>query len=314
MASRFPDQTGWVFNIQRFSIHDGPGIRTTVFLKGCPLHCFWCHNPEGIHPKLEIQFHPARCILCGDCVLLCEQKAHNLQDGVHRYERGSCIQCGRCVDGCPAGALESAGELMTISQVMDEVLSDRPFYETSGGGMTISGGEPLLQLEFTRSLLECCKAEGIHTAIETTAFGRWKDIEALLPVTDIVMMDLKHLDPEKHRQSTGVSNLRILENACRLASTDKPIQFHTPVVPGVNDSPEEIAAIAKFVNELIGLRRAAQEQPEDISLVLLPFHRLAADKYISLGLDYKASTLEMPSKEKIHALVETARQYGINVK
>ena len=154
MAKPLINQSGWVFNIQRFSIHDGPGIRTTVFLKGCPLHCFWCHNPEGMHPRQEIQFYPARCIMCGECVLACQQGAHILQDGMHTYNRELCIQCGRCVAGCPAGAVELVGKEMSVDQVMQEVLADRPFYETSCGGMTVSGGEPLLQVEFTRSILE----------------------------------------------------------------------------------------------------------------------------------------------------------------
>ena len=314
MAKLSSNQLGWVFNIQRFSIHDGPGIRTTVFLKGCPLHCFWCHNPEGMHPRQEIQFYPSRCIMCGECVQVCKPRAHILQDGLHIYERELCTQCGRCVADCPAGAVELTGKEMTVDQVMQEVLADRPFYETSGGGMTVSGGEPLLQMEFTSSLLECCKAEGIHTAIETSGSASWKKMEKLLPVTNLVLMDLKHMNPEKHRQFTGISNRRILENARRLALTDKAILFHTPVVPGVNDTPEDIAAIAQFTSDLVNLRATSQKQPAEISLVLLPFHRLAADKYKSLGLDYRASTLEMPTKEKMQALVEIAKQYRINVK
>jgi len=314
MAKLLINQIGLVFNIQRFSIHDGPGIRTTVFLKGCPLHCFWCHNPEGMRPRQEIQFYPARCIMCGECVLACQQGAHILRDGVVTYDRELCTQCGRCVESCPAEAVELAGKEMTVDQVMQEVLADRPFYETSGGGMTISGGEPLLQMEFTCSLLEYCKAEGIHTAIETSGSVRWEKMEQLLPVTDLVLMDLKHMDPEKHRQFTGVSNRRILENARRLAQTDKAILFHTPVVPGVNDTPEEIAAIAQFTFDLVKLRATTQKQPADISLMLLPFHRLAADKYKSLGMDYRASNLDMPSKEKMQTLLDIAKQYRINVK
>jgi pyruvate formate lyase activating enzyme len=295
--------SGIVFNIQRFSIHDGPGIRTTVFLKGCPLRCFWCHNPEGIKPKVEVAFYSSRCITCSECVQICSQGAHSIKDGVHLYDRLLCQVCGKCVEGCAAQALEMTGKEMTVAQVMAEVRADSAFYANSGGGMTISGGEPLLQHEFTAALLACCKQEGIHTAVETSAFFKWDDLESLLNVTDLVMMDIKHMDDAKHRAATGVSNQRILANARRLAETNKPIIFHTPVIPGVNDSPEEIGAIASFVRSLIDVRQSiADARAEPISLVLLPFHRLAGDKYRSLDLEYRASQLEMPGKEQMSAL------------
>jgi pyruvate formate lyase activating enzyme len=195
------------------------------------------------------------------------------------------------------------GKEITVEQVMAEVRADKVFYANSGGGITISGGEPLLQGEFTAALLSRCKQEGIHTAIETSAIFQWEDLEHLLAVTDLVMMDIKHMDDKKHRAATGVSNQRILANALKLAETNKPILFHTPVIPGVNDSPEEIGAIAVFVRNLIDVRGSVYpEQPASISLVLLPFHRLAGDKYRSLDVEYRASQLEMPSKDKILAL------------
>ena len=311
-------ESGIVFNIQRFSVHDGPGIRTTVFLKGCTLHCFWCHNPEGLRLKPEIQFYPERCIGCGACLEACEHGAQVLNDdGVHIYVRENCVMCGKCVDNCFSGALELTGTTMTVDEVMAEVLADRAFYANSGGGVTLSGGEPLLQADFSRAILRRSKAEGLHTAIETCGNYAWSHLESLLPWVDLVMMDLKHMDPDVHREVTGVSNERILKIAKGLMSTSKPVRFRTPVIPTVNDTPEAIGEIAAFVRRLSDLRIAHNaETGTDVPLPvlgLLRFHRLAADKYRSLGLDYKASNLEAPSPAYMDELRDVARGYGIEV-
>jgi pyruvate formate lyase activating enzyme len=331
--------TGVIFNIQRFSIHDGPGIRTTVFLKGCSLRCFWCHNPEGIRRKIEHQFFPSRCILCGVCVTTCPEGAQ-LLNGIGRiYRRDLCVTCGKCLEVCYAEALVPAGRIVTADEVVEEVLRDRAFYESSGGGVTLSGGEPVLQPEFAIAILELCRAEGLHTAIETAANCRWQELAALLPLTDLVMIDIKHMDSAAHRAVTGAGNERILANARRLADTDVPVIFRIPVVPAVNDSDEQIAAIASFVRELAE-RRATRRTPvilsgsspsapapgldseesrpwiaEDrraggISLELLPFHRLAADKYRSLGMDYRAADLEPLSQARMAELAAVARACG----
>jgi pyruvate formate lyase activating enzyme len=294
---------GIVFDVQRFSIHDGPGIRTTVFLKGCTLRCFWCQNPEGIHPKPEIMFYPERCIGCGNCLVACAQKAHTLQNGQHIFDRQKCVACGKCAETCYAGALKIAGRLMTAEEVVKEVLRDRAFYEASGGGVTLSGGEPLLQHEFSKAILEQCKAEGIHTAIETAANCRWTDLSSILAATDLVMMDIKHLDPTKHRRFTGVTNQTILKNAEKLAETGKPLIIRVPVIPEVNDTSEEIGAIAKFIQPFPNLQY----------LELLPFHRLGEGKYYALGLRYAASNLSAPSMERMAALKAEAEKTGIQV-
>ena len=307
--------TGTVFNIQRFSIHDGPGIRTTVFFKGCPLRCFWCHNPEGLRRPPEIRFFPSRCIGCGECAEVCEQTAHTFADGIHSFDRSRCVTCGRCAEICCTEALEMVGQEKTIDEVMDEVLRDRIFYETSNGGVTLSGGEPLLQREFTLELLQRCHAEGLHTAVETSAHCRWEDLAELLPVTDMFMLDIKHMDEKKHREATGMSNQLILANIRHLVKTAKPIVFRTPVIPGVNDSPEDISAIAGCVRELTDLRASEGVDPDAaISLELLAFHRLAGDKYRSLDMQYEADGLESPSKEQMIELVELAKSHGIPVR
>jgi pyruvate formate lyase activating enzyme len=302
-----------VFNIQRFSLHDGPGIRTTVFLKGCSMSCFWCHNPEGQHPEPELRYFPERCIACGQCVISCPNQAHEMHDGAHVFLRDKCELSGLCVETCHPRALQMEGRVMTVGQVMDEILPDRPFYESSGGGVTLSGGEPALSKDFAREILEQCKANRLHTAIETCGEVPWTSLETLLPFTDMIMADIKHLDSSVHQRATGRPNDRILSNARRLASSGKTIIFRTPVVPSVNDTEEAIVQIAIFVRELIKLSRSAgQNGRGEIKYELLTFHKLAAGKYPSLGLDYKARNIEPPTKARMTALLDAARRSGID--
>jgi pyruvate formate lyase activating enzyme len=292
---------GIVTNIQRFSIHDGPGIRTTVFLKGCNLRCFWCHNPETLSRDPELQLFPDRCIGCGECFERCPQGAHIMTDGRRTFLRELCRACGTCVETCYAQALLLVGECKTVDEVVDEVLRDLPFYETSGGGVTLSGGEPLLQLDFSYAILERCRKEGLHTAIETAANFPWKRVAAILPVTDLVMMDVKLMDAERHKAATGVPNARILENAVRLGQEAQALIVRTPIVPGVNDNPEDVAAIAEFAAQL----------PNLLYYELLPFHPMASGKYDSLDLDYRAREMKSPSKEQMDALTEVAARFGV---
>jgi pyruvate formate lyase activating enzyme len=304
--------SGVVFNIQRFSLHDGPGIRTTVFLKGCPLSCFWCHNPEGRHAYAELQYHPDRCIACGACVQACPHSAHELRDGVHLFHRERCRNSFDCVATCYSNALEIAGREMTSEEVIEEVLRDRPFYHEAGG-ITLSGGEPALSGAFAAEVLARAKSEGLHTAIETCGASPWSSLEALLPLTDLVMMDIKVVPSALHKEVTGAGNERILENARRLARTDKPLVFRTPVVPSVNDTEEQITRIVAFLKEIAATRprNGAASRPT-LRYELLPFHRLASDKYASLGMTYEASSLAAPARGTMERLLNIAKSQGLD--
>ncbi len=269
-------KNGVILNIQRFSIHDGPGIRTTVFFKGCNLRCLWCHNPESqaFQPQKMLYLH--KCVGCGACRAVCE-KAFTPQ----------CDACGKCMPVCAHGAREIAGYAISTGALMDEIRKDMPFYEHSGGGVTFSGGEPLLQAEFLEEILRLCKDAGIHTAIETAGNVHWETMERLLPLVDLFLYDLKAIDPQIHKTCTGVSNERILDNARRLqeACPDK-LLFRMPVVPGYNDS--QVGAAAEFA--------------EPCRLELLPYHRTGIGKYEALGLSYSLEELQSPSVETMRAL------------
>jgi pyruvate formate lyase activating enzyme len=238
-------------------------------------------------------------------------------DGTHTFDRERCRTSGECVQVCCSNALEMNGRPMSVDEVMEDILRDRAFYENSAGGVTISGGEPALNATFTRDILERCKREGLHTAIETCGYCSWTALESLLPFTDLVMMDLKLMTPENHQSATGNSNERILANAHMLALTEKPIVFRTPIIPTVNDSEEEFRKIAEFIRTLMDLRRnngKAGDASVGISYELLAFHKLASDKYTSLGMDYRAAHLSPPSKEKMLELVHVAEGAGIEAR
>ncbi len=294
---------GLVFDIQRFSIHDGPGIRTTVFLQGCNLRCFWCHNPESQPLGPQIQFFPDKCVGCANCVRACAHNAQLLLGGQRLYVRDFCQACGRCVQECFAGALVTKARSMTVEQVLAEVERDRDYYAPSKGGVTFSGGEPLLQPDFLRALLRACKSRGLHTAVDTAANVPWESLEMVLPYTNIFLVDVKAHDEELHRRGTGVSNRLILDNLARLVQGRAEVWVRIPIIPGYNDDPAELAAIADLLHGLKGLWR----------IELLPFHHLGAGKYESLGLEYACAGLSIPSPDFMQDAAQSFADRGLPV-
>ncbi len=291
---------GRITSLQRMSIHDGPGIRTVVFMKGCNMRCKWCHNPETWSSTPQIQHIGEKCIHCHTCASVCPQKAIQIEAEQIVIDHKKCTVCGICTDACPTQALSVVGRTISTDELWKELEKDLPFFRSSGGGVTISGGEPLLQKEFVKEFLKFCREKKIHTAIETNLSTSWETIEELLPCVDLWMCDCKTYSSEKHRYWTGTDNHIVLQNIQRLAEKRIPLLVRTPVIPEVNDTEEEIESICQFLAPYAG----------NISYELLGFHTLGFPKYDSLGMpnELKKTKGDLP-KERLNTLKKMLAKY-----
>jgi len=296
--------TGIIFDIEKFSIHDGPGIRTTVFLKGCPLSCWWCHNPESQALDREMWFWERRCIRCGACLEACTQGAILLSGDSVITDGTVCDVCGNCAQVCQAEAREIVGRRVTVAEVMAEIEKDIVFYDESGGGVTFSGGEPLMQPDFLQALLQACKETEIHTAVDTSGFVAWKTLQRISGNVNLFLYDLKLMDDERHRQSTGVSNELVLSNLKALSSQGSQIAVRVPIIPGVNDDSENISKIGAFVASLAHVP----------SISILPYHKAGADKYARLKKTYALPETQPPSEASMAEIAAALQGFGLQVK
>ena len=291
---------GMITDIQRFSLNDGPGIRTTVFLKGCNLHCAWCHNPETIRKKNELMVYPANCIGCGHCVPVCPSGARSIAAGVLQFDRSRCTACGACAAVCFPGALKMAGRSVSVAEVMGEILQDRAYYADSGGGVTLSGGELFCQAEFADALIDACREEKIPVAVETNLNWQFESVRPILEKLDLIMFDVKIFDYVEHKRWTGVENAELLDNARRLDTLDRPLIARTPLIPGATDSAENIRAIAGFLRNFRNLR----------CYELLNFNPLGESKYRALEEKNPFVSARPLKPEALNRLREAAESVG----
>lgn len=295
---------GIIFDIQRSSLHDGPGIRTTVFMKGCPLRCAWCHNPEGLTSSPLLSFLPEKCIGCGHCLPVCRPHGHSITEGRHLLDRSRCVTCGSCARECYAGALEMIGRDVTVAEVMEVVLRDRPFYESSGGGLTLSGGEPLLQAAFCKSLLQQAKQSGLHTCVETCGQYSYDRLEAVAPYVDLFLYDWKESDTTRHLTFCGAGNERILANLRALDGDGSRIRLRCAIIPGFNDRPDHFEGIAEIARSLHNLE----------GVELLPYHPLGVSKMRRFGLDDEDMLrVQTTDQDSLPRWVDFLRQRGLVV-
>ena len=294
--------SGLVFNIQRYSIKDGPGIRTTVFMKGCPLRCQWCSNPESQRTYPEILTYDIKCVRCGKCAEICPTGAITIDEESRKINRAKCTLCLECAKVCPHKAITVSGEFKTVGEIVKEVEADRLFYENSGGGMTVSGGEPLLQHEFVYQVLKACKEKGLHTTLDTSGYSPWDVMERVLKYTDLVLYDIKHMDPKLHRQKTGKSNLLILDNLRKIDTNRVRLWLRVPLIPGYNDSEENLEKVAR-----LGIKMRAEK------ISLLPYHNWGTSKYKGLGRHYRLESVESLSDERIESLKGFIESFGLKV-
>jgi len=309
-------QSGMVFDIKKYSINDGPGIRTTVFLSGCPLACWWCHNPESQSLKPVLMYRENRCLGCGECVEVCPEGAIVLECGssasaaevelrhsIIVTDREKCTKCQTCIATCYSGAREFSGREMTVSEVMSQVVREIPFYDESGGGVTFSGGEPLMQPGFLSALLKACKQQEIQTCVDTSGFANWQVFEQLRGEVDLFLYDLKHMDSMRHKEVTGVPNEAILTNLRALSERGHRIVVRVPLIPGINDDERNLVESGKFLASL----------PRLEAVELMGYHDIAQAKYEALGMEYKLVGLKSPDEAEMRNAAEVLRRFGLNV-
>lgn len=294
--------TAVVFNIQRYSIHDGPGIRTTVFLKGCPLSCVWCSNPESQNSNPKVVCTTKNCMNCGACIEVCNHEGSTLKDGRVQFNVNQCVSCRECLEVCPTNAREIIGKTMTVEEVIKEIEKDKLFYNNSGGGVTFSGGEPLLHYDFLQEIVPKLKEKGIHVAIETTGYCQWEKFWTAVKEMDLILFDLKQSDNKKHKKYVGVENELILENAEKIAALKETI-FRIPVIPGYNDEIENHRKIAALVSSF----------KNKCEVHLIPYHSYGKSKYEKLGKKYELTSVEAPSDESMRKIVRVFKENNIKV-
>ncbi len=296
---------GTIFDLKRYAVHDGPGIRLNVFFKGCPLHCLWCHNPEGVAFEPELMLLPNRCARCGDCLRACSYGALSQNgDGLVRADRSRCTLCGDCVEACQREAIDIVGREVSVEEVVAEAEKERVFFEQSGGGVTLTGGEPLAQPAFAEALMDALREKGFHLALDTSGHASPEIFLRLAGKADLVLFDLKLMNEEKHKKYTGVSNRQILENLRALDLTGKPVWVRFPLIPGINDDGANLQAMADF---LAGLKSVQQVN-------VLPYHRGGVEKFRRLGREGEFAVYEPPAEDRVQAIIDFFRTRGFRVK
>jgi len=293
------DKQAMLMDVKRFAVHDGPGLRTTLFLKGCSLKCIWCHNPEGICRETQMAYYAHKCIGCGECVKVCPTGAHTMDEAGHHFDRTKCIFCGKCVQACLGEALTLFGRKIDVDEAYAIATEDALFYREDGG-VTVSGGEPLFYPDFIKELFTKLKADGIHTAVDTCGNVPWEAFEKILPVTDLFLYDIKHIDPDDHKALTGADNRHILENLQKLSDRGAKIEIRMPLVPKANNDEKTLQGIGAFLQNLNITR-----------MKVLPYHSMARSKYKALGMADTMPDVESPTDEDLQKAVELLKSYGV---